>query len=170
MSKQLALLDGPSSASGIEPYAEIVGPYRYLLGRRWDASKGICLFVGVNPSTANEKKDDKTSTKLIGYGKRWGFGAIEIVNLFAWRSKDPSVLPQLGDPVGPLCDQRIVEAAARASRIVVAWGNNGALRGRPAQVLELLSGRELLCFRITKQGQPEHPLYQKNNAVLVQLG
>ncbi len=34
--------------------------YRYALWREWDSNKGTCVFIGLNPSTANETEDDPT--------------------------------------------------------------------------------------------------------------
>ena len=32
--------------------------YRYILSRTWDETKPAVLFIGLNPSTADEKTDD----------------------------------------------------------------------------------------------------------------
>ena len=37
--------------------------YRYSLWRTWDQTKGSCLFVMLNPSTANAYQDDPTISK-----------------------------------------------------------------------------------------------------------
>ena len=46
--------------------------YRYLLSRNWDDTKPTALFIGLNPSTADEKEDDPTINKCISYAKSWG--------------------------------------------------------------------------------------------------
>ena len=46
--------------------------YRYLLSRNWDDTKPTVLFIGLNPSTADEKEDDPTINKCISYAKSWG--------------------------------------------------------------------------------------------------
>ncbi len=66
--------------------------YRYRLWRDWDPGAGRCVFVGLNPSTADEHTDDPTIRKCVGFAKRWGFGAIDMVNLFAYRSTSPKGL------------------------------------------------------------------------------
>lgn len=46
--------------------------YRYLLSRNWDDTKPTALFIGLNPSTADEKEDYPTINKCISYAKSWG--------------------------------------------------------------------------------------------------
>ena len=50
--------------------------------------------------------------------------------------------------------------AAESSRVVAAWGNEGVLLGRDAQVRELLA--PLHALGLTQQGQPRHPLYLRS--------
>jgi len=65
------------------------GRYRYLLTRKWGKRTDFATFVMLNPSTADGFRDDATIRKCIGFAKRWGFDGIQVVNLFAWRSRDP---------------------------------------------------------------------------------
>ena len=44
----------------------------------------------LNPSTADATCNDRTIEKCIRYAKSWGYGGIEVCNLFAWRAKNPS--------------------------------------------------------------------------------
>ena len=60
--------------------------YRYRLSRTWDESKPSVLFIGLNPSTADEKTNDPTIRRLIGFARRWGFGSMYVCNLFAFRT------------------------------------------------------------------------------------
>lgn len=55
------------------------------------------------------------------------------------------------------------EIAADADRVVAAWGSHGDLHGRGREVAELLDG-ELVALDTTKDGQPNHPLYQPADA------
>ena len=45
--------------------------YRYVLWREWDARKGTCVFIGLNPSTADETVDDPTLRRCINFAKDW---------------------------------------------------------------------------------------------------
>lgn len=87
-------------------------------------------------------------------------GSLAIVNLFALRATDPRELRRARDPVGQGNDTHLVAAAARASAMVIAWGAHGALRGRGATTLDILSPRaRLLALGWTRAGEPRHPLY-----------
>ncbi len=147
--------------------------YRYMLYRRIEGNppNKICLFVCLNPSTADETHDDPTVRLCIGFAREWGFGAMVLVNVFAYRSTDPKRLYTMADPIGSRNDAWIALAAGRASRIVVAWGNHGAHRGRGDQVLEMLLelNPTVMRFGLTKTGQPRHPLRMKKTQPLVLL-
>lgn len=135
------------------------GPYRYHLWRRWDAAASL-LFVMLNPSTADAARDDPTIRRCVGFARAWGFGAVEVVNLFAWRATDPRELRRARDPVGPDNDRAILAAAARNQAIIAAWGNHGALGERDRQVAALLAPFGARCLGArTSGGAPRHPLY-----------
>lgn len=135
--------------------------YRYRLWRRWRPAAPRLAFILLNPSTADETRDDPTIRRCIGYAHRWGFGAVEILNLFALRSTDPAALRGSAAPIGPGNDRVIRTVARQVDRVVVAWGNHGVLLNRAATVLAALSryGVRPLCLAVTAQGQPRHPLY-----------
>ena len=48
--------------------------YRFALWRFWDDGLPKIMFVGLNPSTADENKNDPTVRRCIGFAERWGFG------------------------------------------------------------------------------------------------
>jgi hypothetical protein len=133
--------------------------YRFLLSRNWDPARASVTFIMLNPSTADEVGDDPTIRRCCGLARAWGFGGLEVVNLFALRATRPRELLAAGDPVGDGNDRAIIEAVGRASLTVAAWGNHGGHRDRAAQVLGLLAGRAVHTLGLTRQGQPRHPLY-----------
>lgn len=98
----------------------------------------------------------------MGFSQAWGYGGVEIANLFAYRTPYPHVLRRASDPVGGENDRYLAAAAARAARIVVAWGVGGAYQQRDRIVLALLAqhaARTPLCLGTTRGGSPRHPLY-----------
>jgi hypothetical protein len=134
--------------------------YRYSLWRRWgDEAAGYVMFIGLNPNTADELKDDPTVRRCIQYAKDWGYGAICMTNIFAFRETDPAVMKAHPSPVGPENDATLSHLAAQAQLVVAAWGTDGAHMGRQAEVRRLLPN--LHCLSRTKEGFPGHPLYLK---------
>lgn len=152
---QLALDDGSAGA--------LFSPdrvYRYALWRTWDPVLPGALFVGLNPSTADETVDDQTIKKCIGFARRAGCGGITMANLYAFRSRHPLWLRDAADPIGPDNDAELASVAESASLIVAAWGASSPLPndGRVERVLKLL-GPDVQCLGRTKDGHPLHPCY-----------
>src|SRR3954467_15048540 len=133
--------------------------WRYLLWRRWDATRPVANFLMLNPSTADELKLDPSCTRARLYAERWGFGALIVTNLFGWRATDPGEMKAAHDPVGRGNDRAIVRAAREARLVVCAWGNHGAHLGRSQSVRKLLGGIELHALHLSPGGEPAHPLY-----------
>lgn len=133
--------------------------YRYELRRTWGTTKPTVLFIGLNPSTADAQADDPTSRVCINYAKRWGYGAMVLGNLFAFRSTDSSVLRRIPDPVGPGNDASLKRLQSEASLVVCAWTDVGCLQERDTAVLSFL--RNPHCLKVLKSGRPGHPLYKR---------
>ena len=133
--------------------------YRYTLWREWGLFKSTKLdyvmFIGLNPSTADETLNDPTIRRCIGYAKSWGYRSLCMTNLFAFRATDPKVMKQQDDPVGPDNNKHLLKCAKGAGVIVAAWGLHGAFMDRGQQVRALLP--QLHCLRLTKGKHPEHP-------------
>lgn len=147
------------------------GKYRYVLKReipqviRWVKP---CLFIMLNPSTADAERDDPTIRRCVSFAKREGCTSLTVVNLFARRSTYPEFLDSDPDPVGPENDRYIdEELKAHSFGIkIAAWGARPIARDR-GDLLALLGGR-LHCLGVTKSGAPKHPLYLKNDAPLME--
>ena len=58
------------------------------------------MFIGLNPSTADEIQDDPTIRRCIRYAKDWNYGGYIMGNIFAYRSTDPKKLLHIDDPIG----------------------------------------------------------------------
>ena len=133
------------------------GKYRYKLVREWNKSKGKVLFIMLNPSTADDKKDDKTITRCINFAKDWGYGGLMVGNLFAYRTTYPKELFKTTDPEGKDNLKKIKEMIKDADLVICAWGNN---QGTPPQYLRELS--ELHYLKLLNDGKtPGHPLKLK---------
>ena len=142
--------------------------YRYRLDAALSGVGGVCMFVMLNPSTADETRSDPTVTRCKRFAARWGYGALRVCNLFALRSTDPAALMESPAPVGAENDRRILEAARAADAVVCAWGNHGEIMNRGRRVERALrdaglSGR-MRHLGLTKRGNPRHPLYLRRDA------
>lgn len=141
--------------------------YRYTLWRRWKIDSDLfeaggredsfLQVIGLNPSTADERQDDPTIRRCIGYAKAWGYGALCMTNLFAWRDTDPQKMKAQPDPVGAENDRWLIEIAKHAGMILAAWGKHGAHMNRAAHVVKMLPAIHALW--VNADGTPKHPLY-----------
>lgn len=149
--------------------------YRYVLWRTWELrpvgarhlDADLCVFVMLNPSTADHRDDDATIKRCRALASRWGHGGLVVVNLFGFKATHPEELPRTSDPEGPF-NQRCVEGVLsneRTSRIVLAWGEGGALHQRAESFLIAHGNRELYCIGdptkpavLTRHGDPRHPV------------
>jgi hypothetical protein len=145
--------------------------YRYALSRTWDSSLPTVVFCGLNPSTADETRDDPTVRRELAFARAWGFGSYVKVNAYALRSTDPKGLWQVPDPRGAdnflaiklACFEAMTERPG--GLFVAAWGNNI----RTSDEVELrrmlrLEGVKVHALKITKQGHPSHPLYLRSTS------
>ena len=137
--------------------------YRYLLSRVWEEHLPIVTFVGLNPSVADDVDDDPTTKRCMDFAKRWGFGGVKLVNLFAHVSTDRKALRTTLDPIGPENDDYLISSYKNSDIIVAAWGNDGKLLSRARMVRKHIP--VMLCLDINKSGEPKHPLYVKSGAL-----
>jgi hypothetical protein len=145
-------------------YISDCGTYRYNLYRTWAWPGKVCPVVMVNPSTADAEVDDPTILRLMAFARRWGYGTLYVLNLFALRSPDPEYLDVHPDPVGPCNEAQLYSMLFRAAKaeipVLCAWGNNGVRRGRDQAFLKEARkyGAKLVCLGLTEAGNPKHPL------------
>lgn len=140
--------------------------YRYDWFYRW-ADGNYVMFVGLNPSIADHLQTDPTVRRCISYAKSWGFGALHMTNLFAWRDTDPAEMKRQARPVGSKNDETLWSIAAEAGLVVAAWGRHGAHMGRGNAVKAMIPNLHTLA--VNKDGSPAHPLYLKGSLTPVPL-
>ena len=134
--------------------------HRLYLWRRWNKSLPWVMFIGLNPSTADERLNDPTVRRCIGFADRWGFGGMFMCNAFTLVSTDPGTLNSEVPVVREAhLAMRIIRGRCREA--VAAWGS---------LITQVESGKDrvdrikhdlspLHCLGTTKQGHPCHPLY-----------
>ncbi len=148
------------------------GRYRYSLTRTWDGDGPRLLWILLNPSTADERRNDPTIERCERRARALGFGAFGVVNIFGFRATDPADLRRAAAPVGASNDRIVLRAvsgwAGRPGDFVVCgWGAHGAHRGPDdpigrGRVMERKlrqTGKPLHHLGLTAAGHPRHPLY-----------
>ena len=134
--------------------------YRYALWRRWGRGP-YAMFIGLNPSTADETNDDPTIRRCIAFARAWGYEALCMTNLFAYRATNPADLKKTSEPIGWGNDRTLRDLAPGAGVVVAAWGAGGSYLRRSDSVRLMVPGLHYL--RLTKDGHPGHPLYLPAN-------
>lgn len=132
--------------------------YRYALWRIWDKSLPLVMFIGLNPSTANEDKNDATIRRVISFARAWGYGGVYMMNCFAYVSTDPKLLKS-----NPMSEEwnndMLTITASKCKEVIFAWGNFSIVKetGRDEELIGMFPNAKVLI--INKDGSPRHPLY-----------
>ena len=137
------------------------GKYRYTLWRIWDRSLPSCMFIMLNPSTADASIEDPTIRRCIAFAKGWGYGSIWVGNLFALRSTDPDNLLRSSDPEGPHNLHYLKLMSSKCSKVVCAFGNYKILSRLKYDYAKNLQELGVLLYYIELSINkiPKHPLY-----------
>lgn len=162
MNENLFDPEGDASTAELSP----CGVYRYTLTREWEDGQCV-VWLMFNPSTANATEDDPTIRKCVGFSKRWGYGRMVVVNLFAVRSTDPKAVARMSmaDAEGPMNGYWIIEAAKEGREVICAWGcaqHLPRIAERIGNVVALIRKHApdtpLTCLGRRQDQHPRHPL------------
>lgn len=140
--------------------------YRYSLWRIWDKSKPLVMFIGLNPSTANENSDDPTIRSVCRIANNNGYGGIYMLNCWAYISTDPKLIKH-----NPMSDEWnnnvLIVTAGKCKDVVFAWGDFNIVKdtGRVYELSEMFP--RAMALHINKKGSPKHPLYCKSDTKLI---
>lgn len=158
------------------------GRYRYSLWRRWgirSVKNRELVFIGLNPSTADEMISDPTVTRCINLAKREGFPGMMMLNMFAFRSTDPKKLLLVDDPVGPRnLDSLLRMIGAPGRKVIACWGSHKLVLPQAKRLLMMSSNYKsgfitrrvhqlLYCLGTNKDGNPRHPLYLPSDVPII---
>ena len=134
--------------------------YRFQLWRIWDDTKPLVLWIMHNPSTADGENDDPTIRRIINFSKDWGFGGIYVGNLFAYRAANPKELLNKDieelSPIENFFHRE--EMIKKCSLHVLAFGNP-IVKNTGIE----MKTHQWKALKVTKNGNPSHPLYLKSN-------
>lgn len=144
------------------------GIYRWWLFRCWDNHLPLIIWIMMNPSTADHRKNDPTILKVIRYSTKWGYGAVLVLNIYAFRSSRPENLPQvMKDAVGWRNDWWIRTMFTFAKKmkvpVVCAWGVKHGDRGCQVRRIAADIGLRLQCLEVALNGEPKHPRFLSEN-------
>lgn len=139
--------------------------FRYALGK---TSKSMVICIGLNPSTATDKKPDRTFNKIRKIVEHNKYNGFVILNICPQRSSNPKNVKYNEDDATKNCKiiQKYLKKYSDA-KIWCAWGNNihlTELKKYRAKVEEMISTRECFCTSVNKTGEPKHPLFEKIDA------
>ena len=136
---------------------------RFSLSRIWDKKKPKLLYIMLNPSIADDKKDDPTIKRLIFFTKKFRYGGFYVANLFTQITPYPKELNM--DNLSKKNNFKIInDLIKKSDSIVYAWGN---LVSEPRDLLEIIDSP--LCFGKNLNGTPKHPLYLPSNSKLLKF-
>lgn len=135
--------------------------YRYALWRIWNPDLPLVMFVGLNPSKANETEPDNTIKSVIRISKSNGYGGFYMMNCFPYVSTNPDDLKDFGNTA--LNDHWLYKIAALCKDIIFAYGAFKIIKklGRDKELEGMFPNAKAL--EILKDGSPKHPLYCKGN-------
>ena len=144
---------------------------RYLLGKG-EVSKDTIIVIGVNPSTADENKEDSTMTRVKSKLENNSF---VMLNIFPLRSTKPSDLPKDKDLDELHRDihrenlkaiSYVLNEIGNDIKVWCAWGSTIDdrlyLKEYLKDIYNLLNKYNTKYYYrgpISKKGNPHHPLY-----------
>lgn len=132
--------------------------YRYALWRIWNPNRPLLMQVSLNPSDANEKRNDPTITRGVVRADRNSFGGFLMSNLYSLVSTDPKkLLDSTIDAIGELTDYYIKKMVELSERQLCGWGSFKPVVNRADDVYKMLTNP--YCLGTNADGQPKHPLY-----------
>jgi hypothetical protein len=140
--------------------------YRYALWRVWNADNGIVMFIGLNPSTANERDNDPTIRRVMSFAYDWGFGGVVMANIYGWITPYPLELQACEYPIGEN-DQWVEALAKHCQKIVFAWGKFKQAAKWSQVLIEMFP--DAYALKINNDGTPRHPLYVPGKIIPVKF-
>jgi Protein of unknown function (DUF1643) len=96
----------------------VFGPgrrWRYRLVRVWDSDKPRLAWVVFNGSDADEHRTDPTVRRCIGFARAWGYGGVDIANLYGLGRRIPGRLGATSTRSGPTTIATWPRCAARTT-------------------------------------------------------
>lgn len=134
--------------------------YRYSLIRVWENEGKKATVIMLNPSRANELKNDRTVMNLSNYLIDNKYRSMSIVNLYAYMTTYPSELKYRNPEFEKYNDEYIIKAARESDVVIIAWGSDcSKYKARKSEVENMLRPykNKLKCFKDEQGRKPRHP-------------
>jgi hypothetical protein len=133
------------------------------------SGKKTLFVVGLNPSTADDKKPDRTIRRVMGFAKDNGFDSFVMLNLYPQRATKPTDLDKqidlqiLNENIDEI--QNIISEIPNPT-ILAAWSATISVRRYFKECIQQLNeatkDKNINWRKLgesTKEGHPRHPLY-----------
>ena len=147
---------------------------RYVLGKINEEKGRTLLCFGINPSTACPECLDNTIRKVIKISKNNGYPNWIMLNIYPQRATDPNDLHLVLNQklrAENLLHIKQVAVEYTDCDILLAYGNlinqRAYLKECLGEILECLHGKKVKAIKMTKLNNPVHPLYQKDDSILI---
>jgi hypothetical protein len=145
-----------------EPSAPV---HRYAFATWWaaDTVATAVAWVMLNPATGDtDGKPRPILSRCRNQSTVWGYDGLIIVNLFAFRHRDPKVLLGLDEAIaiGPHNDRVLERVSDDCGQTIAAWGDGGAAWERSRTIRPMLHNAQCLPKNgrsLSLKGQPFYP-------------
>lgn len=137
--------------------------HRLKLKCTWDDTLPECLYIMLNPSTADNDRCDVTLGRCISLAKSNGFGSIKVVNLYPFRTPKPKLLWQATIKSYVENIVTVTKSMENAGTIIVAWGGQVKKKSDFSWVLDHArkDGKTVYCLGENKSRTPKHPFVER---------
>lgn len=141
---------------------------RYSLFRKW-SDKPITVWIMLNPSVADEKRDDKTILKCIKFSKNWGYGGLYVINLCSDINTCPKeTISKLNtnQEIDSISLSYMVDVIKNSKTVYCAWGFGISA---PKWLTTILKNKTTKALALSKLATPKHPLYLDSKLIPVKF-
>ena len=144
---------------------------RFMLG---EVGTNTIICFGINPSTANDIKDDPTISKIRKIASENNCDGWIMLNLYPQRATNPNDMHLKADRELILKNCYVIRSVFNAyhnALTLAAWGNaiekRKYLKECLKEIVAVDSDRKWMCRgKLTVKGNPRHQLYVANNTEL----
>ena len=144
---------------------------RFILG---EIGTNTIICFGINPSTANDIKDDPTISKIRKIASENNCDGWIMLNLYPQRATNPNDMHLKADRKLILKNCYVIRSVFNAypnALTLAAWGNaiekRKYLKECLKEIVAVDSDRKWMCRgKLTVKGNPRHQLYVANNTEL----